>query len=145
MSGTAYTPPSVAFASGTLSDQERGDVRRFCGYPAYGSGAQGFQSHRFFQWYGVLEFRLSNLAPAELQFIRMLMSNMATVEQGIFCTYENLDTDETPAWKHNKNESVDRWSDFNRQRRHLCGFLGVPEGDALKAQPGSPSAGRIAV
>jgi hypothetical protein len=38
MSGTVQAP---------LTDAEKTDARRFCGYPAYGLGAAGFQNWRF--------------------------------------------------------------------------------------------------
>ena len=53
----------------SLTDTEKTDVRRFCGYPAYGAGAAGFQNWRFYQAYGLLEFRINNLADAELTAI----------------------------------------------------------------------------
>lgn len=43
MSGTA------SLSSGPLTDGEKVDVRRFCGYPAIGSRETGQESWRFFQ------------------------------------------------------------------------------------------------
>ena len=40
-----------------FTDEEKTDIRRFCGYPAYGSGASGFQSWRFYQAYGTIRTR----------------------------------------------------------------------------------------
>ena len=37
-----------------LTDPEKTDVRRFCGYPAYGAGVDGFDGWRFYQVYGLL-------------------------------------------------------------------------------------------
>ncbi len=48
-----------------FTDAEKTDIRRFCGYPAYGAGAAGFQSWRFYQAYGMLEYRMNNLSAAE--------------------------------------------------------------------------------
>jgi len=53
-----------------FTDEEKTDIRRFCGYPAYGAGAAGFQSWRFYQAYGTLEFRMNNLSSAELTVAR---------------------------------------------------------------------------
>ena len=50
-------------------DSEKTDIRRFCGYPAYGATQSGFQSWRFFQAYGLLEFRLNNLSVAEVAVV----------------------------------------------------------------------------
>lgn len=49
MSGIVTPMPNGnPFATGPFTDAEKADVRRFCGYPTYGSGARGFQSWRFF-------------------------------------------------------------------------------------------------
>ncbi len=52
-----------------FTDAQLTDIRRFCGYPAYGGSPSGFQSWRFFQAYGLLEYRLQNLSPAEQQVV----------------------------------------------------------------------------
>ena len=52
------TDPSQEYVTAPLSDDEKANIRRFCGYPAYGAGPSGFQGWRFFQAYGLLEYRL---------------------------------------------------------------------------------------
>ena len=42
-----------------FTDAEKTDIRRHCGYPAYGAGAAGFQAWRFYQAYGLLEYRIN--------------------------------------------------------------------------------------
>ena len=122
MSGTAAV---------TFSDAQKADIRRFCGYPAYGAGAAGFNSWRFFQAYGTLEYRLNNLAPAEVAVTLQYISTLATLETAIPPTSSNLDTDSAAAWTHNANEMRDRTNLFDNWRRRLCGFLGLPPGPAL--------------
>jgi hypothetical protein len=122
MSGSA----PVAF-----TDAQKTDVRRFCGYPAYGAGAAGFESWRFFQAYGTLEYRLNNLAPAEIAVTVQYLSTLTALEVAIPPTSENLDTDSAAAWTHNANETRDRMNLFDGWRRRLCGFLGIPPGPAL--------------
>lgn len=122
MSGTAPT---------SFTDAQKADIRRFCGYPAYGAGAAGFDSWRFFQAYGTLEYRLNNLAPAEVAVSLQYISTLATLEASIPPTSSNLDTDSAAAWTHNANEMRDRTTLFDDWRRRLCGFLGVPPGPAL--------------
>ena len=125
MSGSA----AAAEASTALTDAERADVRRMCGYPPYGGlGQAGFQGWRFFQGYGLLEFRMNNLAPAELQNVRMVLSECLATEQAVFGARDNLDTDQAAVWTHNKGEVRDRWDDLSRKRRHLCTLVGVPPG-----------------
>ncbi len=122
MSGSAPT---------CFTDGQKTDIRRFCGYPAYGAGAAGFNSWRFFQAYGTLEYRMNNLAPAEIAVTLQYLSTLATLEAAIPTTSENLDTENAAAWSHNANEMRDRTDLFDNWRRRLCGFLGIPPGPAL--------------
>ena len=119
----------------SFTDGQKADIRRFCGYPAYGSGAAGFDSWRFFQAFGTLEYRLNNLAQAEISVTLQYISTLATLEAAIPVATENLDTDNAAAWTHNPNEVRDRANLFDSWRRRLCGFLGIPPGAAL-AQSG---------
>ena len=66
-----------------FTDGQKADIRRFCGYPAYGAGASGFNGWRFFQAYGTLEYRLNNLAPAEIAVTLQYISTLATLEAAI--------------------------------------------------------------
>jgi len=38
-----------------ITDPDKTDARRFCGYPAYGAGNAGNMGWRFYQAYGALE------------------------------------------------------------------------------------------
>lgn len=114
-----------------LTDAEKTDTRRFCGYPAYGAGAAGFQNWRFYQAYGLLEFRLNNLADAEVAVLRGYLSTLIDLETAIPRAAENLDTDQAAVWTRNRNETQDRFALFDDWRRRLCGFLGIPPGSAL--------------
>jgi len=114
-----------------FTDGQKADIRRFCGYPAYGAGASGFNSWRFFQAYGTLEYRMNNLAPAEIAVTLQYISTLATLEVAVPATSENLDTESAAAWTHNASEMRDRSNLFDSWRRRLCGFLGIPAGPAL--------------
>ena len=108
---------------------ERVDIRRFAWYPVYGGTPSSFQSYRFFQAYGTLEYRLSNLLAEEEAVVRTTyLANLYTLETAIPGTSANLDTDEAAVWKHNKRELADREALFSNWRHKLCGFLGVPPG-----------------
>ena len=115
----------------SFTDAQKADIRRFCGYPAYGAGAAGFNSWRFFQSYGALEYRMNNLAPAEMAVVLQYLSTLARIEAAIPGTSDNLDTESAAAWTHNADELQDRTNLFDGWRRRLCGFLGVPPGPAL--------------
>jgi hypothetical protein len=128
---------SAGLATTPFTDAEKADIRRFCGYPAYGAGASGFQGWRFFQAYGLLEYRLAstgstpNMAPAELQVVRLQLASLYQLETAIPGTGANLDTASAGPWVHNPNEQRDRNRLFDDWRRRLCGFMGVPPGPAL--------------
>ncbi|WP_428493226.1 hypothetical protein [Rhodopila sp.] len=116
-----------------LLDAEKVDIRRFCGYPAYGAAPTGMQSWRYFQVYGVLEFRLTNLSTSEVVIVRRYLGTLTALEAAVPGASDNLDTDAASMWTRNKNELNDRMRLFDEWRRRLCGFLGVPTGPALSS------------
>ena len=59
-----------------LTDPEKTDVRRFCGYPAYGAGVDGFDGWRFYQVYGLLEYRMTNLSCEEESVVRRYLAQL---------------------------------------------------------------------
>lgn len=119
-----------------LTDAERVDARRFMGYPSYGPGASGFQGWRFFEAYGVLEYRLTNAADAELVVIRSYLTQCAKLEQDVLGSADNLDTDQAAVWHRNKYEVRDRQRLLDDWRRRLCFFLGIPPGEGLSRADG---------
>lgn len=114
-----------------FTDAEKTDIRRFCGYPAYGAGAAGFQSWRFYQAYGTLEFRMNNLSAAELAVVRRQLGTLNALEVAIGEASGHLDTNAAATWQRNQNEPRDRQRLFDDMRRRLCGFFGLPPGPAL--------------
>lgn len=117
---------SASLSNSPLSVAERVDVRRFCGYPAYGAGAAGSQSWRFFQAYGTLEYRMTNFAQEELQVVRQYLVSLYALEQAIVMAAANLDTDKAAAWTHSRSEVTDRMRLFDEWRRRLAVFVGIP-------------------
>ena len=115
----------------TLTDSERVDVRRFCGYPAYGVGSNGMQSWRYFQIYGLFEFRINNLALTEDAIVRRYLATLTALELAVPAASDNLDTDQAATWSRNKKEVDDRVRLLDDWRRRLCGFIGIPPGPAL--------------
>ena len=111
-----------------LTDGEKTDARRFMGYPAYGAGPSGFQGWRFHQTYGLMEYRLGNLADAEGAVLRSYLTTLRTLEQAVLDTGANLDTAQVAVWTHNPHELRERLKLFEVWRRRLCGFLGLPPG-----------------
>jgi hypothetical protein len=121
-----------------LTDAEKTDARRFCGYPAYGAAPSGNTGYRFFQAYGTLEYRLNNLSASEETVLRTQLANLRAFERAIPCAAENLDTAAAAVWTRNPNELADRQRlEFDWGRR-LCAFLGLPPGPALQNQSTIP-------
>ena len=114
-----------------FTDTEKTDIRRFCGYPAYGAGAAGFQSWRFYQAYGLLEYRMNNLSDPELAVVRRQLAVLNAMEAALPEAAAHLDTDAAATWQRNPNEPRDRQKLFDDLRRRLCGFFGLPAGPAL--------------
>jgi hypothetical protein len=114
-----------------FTDAEKTDIRRFCGYPAYGAGAAGFNNWRFYQVYGLLEFRMNNLAPQEETVVRRYLAQLSGLEFAIPRASDSLDTDQAAIWTRNRTEARDRAQLFDEWRRRLCGFMGVPPGPSL--------------
>lgn len=114
-----------------FTDAEKTDVRRFCGYPAYGAAGAGMQSWRFFQVYGMLEFRMNNLSDAETAIVRRYLATLNVLEIAVPRSGERLDTDQAAVWTRNRDELRDRAKLFDDWRRRLCGFFGVPPGPAM--------------
>jgi hypothetical protein len=114
-----------------FTDAERVDIRRFCGYPAYGAAPTGMQSWRYFQVYGLFEFRLSNLSNSEIAVARRYLGTLTTLEVAVPAASDNLDTEQASMWIRNKDELPDRIRLLDEWRRRLCGFLGVEPGPAL--------------
>lgn len=121
-----------------FTDSEKVDIRRFCGFQAFGAAAtQGFGA-RFMTHYGLLEYRINNYSAAEEDVVRTTyLANLGPLETAIFGAGANLDTDEAAVWKHNKREVADRTALFNQVRRQLCAFIGIGPGPGLQAGGGS--------
>ncbi len=108
------------------------DIRRFCGYPAVGSRERNQESWRFFQVEGALEWRMNYLSAAELQQIRLYLSQLYPLETAITASSDNLDTARAASWYRNGREVQDRMMLFTLWRRRLCAFLGVTGGLELQ-------------
>ena len=114
-----------------FTDAQKTDVRRYCGYPAYGAGASGFQGWRFFQAYGLLEYRLNNLSDAETVVVDTYLATLITLEAAVTGAGARLDTAQAAVWTRNPAEVRERAALFDDWRRRLCAFLGVPPGPGL--------------
>lgn len=113
----------------SFTEQQKIDIRRFCGFAVYGNGSTASPpsfGYRYYEWYLTLEYRLNNLAPEEEDtVINIYLANLYTLEQAIPAASSNLDTDRAAVWYHNKNEVRDRFNLFKLWCRRLIEFLGV--------------------
>jgi len=114
-----------------LSDDERTDARRFLGYPVYGAERAGNMGWRFFQASGMVEYRLSNLSGSEEVVLRGYLTTLGGLERAIPEAGAGLDTASAAGWVRNPAELAERERLFDRWRRRLCAYLGVPPGPAL--------------
>lgn len=128
----------MPFTPYAFTDAQLVDIRRFCGYPAYGSGAVVNPLPWVMKYYQVLEYKLQSLSAAEgAVVVTTYLANLYTLETAIPGTGANLDTDEAAVWKHNKNEMRDRDALFANWRRKLCAFLGIPVGPQFEGPSNS--------
>ena len=114
-----------------FTSAQAADIRRYCGYPAYGAGPAGFQGWRFFTAYGLLEFRINNLSPDEESVVSNYLATLAQLEGAVPEAGSRLDTAEASVWTRNPAELRERTALFDDWRRRLSGFLGLPPGPAL--------------
>ena len=121
-----------------LTDAEKTDARRFCGYPAYGASPSGNTGWCFYEAYGALEYRLTNLSDSELVVIRQLLTTLRSFEMAIPAAADNLDTAAAAVWTHNSSELQDRQRIERDWGRRLCSFLGVPPGPGLQNSASVP-------
>lgn len=119
-----------------FTDAEKVDIRRYCGFQAYGGqSAQAF-GQRFFTHYGALEFRMNNLLAEEEAVARGLLAQLAALGAAVPTAGGNLDTDAASVWTRNKNEVRDRMGLYRLWRLELCAFFGVPAGPGLEGSGG---------
>jgi hypothetical protein len=125
MSGQAVSP---------LTDAERNDVRRFCGYPAYGADGTNASLFVFSVRFRTLEYRMAWLTDAEVATVRVRLAELNTLETAIPGAGANLDTAKAAVWTHNRHEVRDRLALFRTWGRWLAQFMGIPPGPALSGQ-----------
>jgi hypothetical protein len=114
-----------------FTEQQKVDIRRFCGYPAYGALPDGNMGWRFFTAYGALEYRMNSLAAEEISVVLNYLATLYALEQAVPGASCNLDSDAAATWRHNANEIGDRLRLLDTWRRRLCAFMGVPPGEGL--------------
>jgi hypothetical protein len=128
----------MPFTAFSFTDAQLVDIRRFCGYPAYGDGSVVFPFPWVMRQYLALEYRLQHLDAAEgAVVVNTYLTNLYALESAIPAAGANLDTDAAAVWTHNKDELRDRDRLFDSWRRRLCNFLGVAPGPQFGAASNS--------
>ena len=115
----------------SLSNSDKVAIRHHCGYPVYGGTPSGFSSWRFYQVYGLLEYRLNNLSDAEVCVVHGYLTTLASLQSDIPETAGGLDTERAAVWTRNRNELQDRSRLYDHWRVRFCSFLGVPPGPGI--------------
>src|SRR5437763_2189591 len=119
---------SETLTAAPFTDAEKVDVRRYAGYPPYGTGIVMFPEVWYFRYYLALEARMQNLTAPEVAVIRARLTEIRTLETAVPGTGANLDTDRAAVWYHNKDELLDRMALYRTWRIELCNLLGIPPG-----------------
>lgn len=118
----------------SFTETEKVNIRRYCGYDAFGSSSNPFYGARFFRQYGQLEFRMNNLTPEEEDVVRnTFLLNLSSLEIAIPSASSNLDTKQAAVWTWNPNELRDRENLYNSWRIKLCDFFGIPAGNGIRS------------
>lgn len=108
------------------------DIRRFCGFEAYGTGTVLFPQPWIMKRYLALEYRMKSMTTDEATVITsIILPNLYTLELAIPGASQNLDTDAAGPWKHNRREVRDRVGLFNYWRKYLCSFMGIDPGPGI--------------
>lgn len=119
-----------------LTDQQLADTRRYMGYSMLGDIVADDNSDSAYGWvsagaWQTLAHRLKTLRPEEERIVVKYLTTLATLEDAIPASGDNLDTDQAAVWYHNKNEVRDRTKLYTQWRRQLCGFIGIAPGPSL--------------
>ncbi len=127
----------MPFTPYTFTSAQLVDIRRHCGYPAYGDGAVVFPFPWIMRSYLALEYRLQHMSTDEGNVVvNTYLTNLTTLENAVPGTGANLDTDTAAVWKHNATELSDRLELLDTWRHRLCQFLGVPPGPDMPKRSG---------
>jgi hypothetical protein len=111
-----------------LSELEKVDVRRHCGYPTQAAGGAGGQTWFHYRMFNLLEIRMNSLTDPELGVIRRYLAALTNLELAVPRSGDNLDTQQASVWTRNPSEPRDRLALFDEWRRRLCAFMAVSPG-----------------
>ena len=109
---------------------ERVQIRRLLGYSVIGTvsatGGAMFDSWRFMQAPGVLEYRLTNIAPNECAMVRMFTATWLYLDNLRLAANDGLDVGTAAIYIRNKQEMTERTLQMDLIRQELASVLAVP-------------------
>lgn len=115
-------------SEGPFNAADTTDIRRFCGYAAYGAFGYVWEPG-----YAYLDTQIAAMAPAEVAVVQnTFLPTLRLLETAVDNTSQNLDTAQAAVWTHNPNEMQDRIALYTNKRLELCEFIGCPPGGRLK-------------
>ena len=115
----------------SFTDAEKTNIRKHCGYSAYGNSATAFMGHRFFTSYGTMEFVMNNISPSEEAQVRVYVTALDGLETAILAAGVNMGTAAAAVWTRNAREMQDRENLYGAWRVKLCNFMGIPAGPGV--------------
>ncbi len=116
-----------------LTDAQKTDARRWAGWATLNDGEPDYVFSNVASFGQVsLTHKLAGLSAAEEGVLTTTyLTILATLEAAIPAAADNMDTDTAGPWKANRNEMSERTGLFNKWRRDMCAFLGIPPGPGL--------------
>lgn len=120
-----------------FTEQEKIDIRRFCGFPVFGQTDVVVSfTYRYNQAYLTIEYRMNNLTANEEDTVRVkYLAKLYTLETAITDSVNNLDTDQVAIWYHNKDEVADKDALFKLWCTRLYNFFMQMSGPGGQAAP----------
>jgi len=119
-----------------LTDAQKTDVRRHLKFPMYGDKNTVATGYRYWEMYGLLEYRMNHFSVEEESLvINLYLPSLSKIENNIFNdAIENLDTEQAAVWRHNKFEVQDKYRLYYQVCRALNRFIfATDEGTPLDA------------
>jgi hypothetical protein len=114
-----------------FTDQQKVDIRRYCGYPFLGDGVIVFPFPWIMREYLALETRMANITPTEAAVVVTYLESLAILEAAIPAASSTQGTQSAAVWTRNPNEIRERKMTYDLWRRELCGMMDVPPGPNL--------------
>ena len=125
---------NVVTQSTPLTETQKVQIRRLCGYPVKGSNAATANSNMWWYYtnYQQLEYRMEYLQPEEINELVNLLNTCLGLENAFQQITSDLSTEKAGPWTRNKNEIADYQKQFEYWCRYMANqVLGVPYRGAI--------------